>query len=165
MIGFPWMICQFDAHKGPQEVSKNTCGHLQYVFFALDMSICPTEKVLHPNLGKKKVLCLMIGSPRMVLPVWCPQRSSGGLNRHLWTLPICLCALDMWIWPTEKVLQPNPGSKKVLWVMIGSPRRFCQFDAHKGPQEVSRVTCGHLQYVCVPWTYEFDQQKKFSNQA
>ena len=39
--------------------------------------------------------------------------------------------------------------------MIGSPRMFCQFDAHKSPQEVSRDTCGHLQYVCVPWTYEF----------
>ena len=49
--------------------------------------------------------------------------------------------------------------------MIGSPRMFCQFDAHKGPQEVSRDTCGHLQYVCVPWTYEIDQQKMFSNQT
>ena len=46
--------------------------------------------------------------------------------------------------------------------MIGFPRMFCQFDAHKGPQKVSRDTCGQLQYVCVPWTYKFDQQKKFS---
>ena len=48
--------------------------------------------------------------------------------------------------------------------MFGSPRMFCQFHAHKGPQEVSKDTCGHFQCVSVPWTCEFVPQKKFSNQ-
>ena len=48
--------------------------------------------------------------------------------------------------------------------MIGSPRMFCQSHAHKGPQEVSKDTCGHVQCVSKPWTCEFVQQKEFSNQ-
>ena len=49
--------------------------------------------------------------------------------------------------------------------MIGFPRMFCLFDANKGSQEVSKDTYGHFQYVSVPWTCEFDPQKKFSNQS
>ena len=48
--------------------------------------------------------------------------------------------------------------------MFGSQRLFCKFHAHKCPQEVSKDTCGHFQCVSVPWTCEFVQQNKFSNQ-
>ena len=90
MIGFPRMFCQFDAHNGPQEVSKDTCGHFQYG-------------------------CVP------------------------WT-----CELD----PQKKVFQPNLGRKKVLCVMIGFPRMFCQFDAHKGTQEVSKEGTSNM-FLCL----------------
>ena len=48
-----------------------------------------------------------------ILPVSCPQQSSGGLKGVLWALPTCFCALDMSICPTEKVIQPKPVRKKV----------------------------------------------------
>ena len=154
MIGSPRMFCQFDAHKGPQEVSKDTCGHFQYVSVPCFCEFDPQNKFSnHPLTGKKFYVswlvfqgCFaswmptkvfrrsqktLVGSFNMflclgfvkltprkssptnpwqeksslphvwfskdVLPVWCPQRSSGGLKRHLWTLPICLCAFDMCI--------------------------------------------------------------------
>ena len=48
--------------------------------------------------------------------------------------------------------------------MFGSPKMFCKFHAHKGPQKASKDTCGHFQCVSVPWTCESVPQKKFSNQ-
>ena len=107
------------------------------------MWICPTERVL---------------------PVWCPQRSSGGIKGHLWALSMCFCALDMWVCPTEKVLQQTLVRKKVLCLMFVSPKMFCQYFAHKGRQEFSKDSCGHFPCVSVPWTCEFVPQKKFSNQ-
>ena len=99
-----------------------------------------------------------------ILTVSCPQRSSEGLKGHMWAFSTCFCALDMRICPTEKVLQPKLVRKKVLCLMYGSPRMFCQFHAHKGPQKVSKDTCGHFQCVSVPWTCEFVPHKKLSNQ-
>ena len=57
--------------------------------------------------------------------------SSEGLTGLLWALSMCFCALDMWICPTEKVLQPTLIRKKVLCLMFESPRLFCKFHANK----------------------------------
>ena len=168
MIGFPRTCCQFDNHKGPQEVSKVTCGHFQYVSVPRTCEFDPQKKFSNQTYERKKFsaswlvfqgcfaslkptevfrrsqktlggtsnmfLCLghvnlthRTSSPTKpkkeqsslchdwffndVLPVWYPQRSSQGLKRHLWTLLICLCALDKWLWPTEKHFQPNLGEE------------------------------------------------------
>ena len=94
MIGSPKMFCLLYAHKGPQEVSKDTHGHLQYVCVPWTCEYDPQKKFSNETWEQKKVLCVMIVFPSM----------------------------------------------------------FGQFDAHKGPQEVSKETRGHFQYVSVPWT-------------
>ena len=222
MIGFPMMFCQFDAHKGTQEVSIDTCGHFQYVCVPWTCNFDQQKKFSNQTLGGKKFFeswfvlqgCFASLMPTKalrssqktlmdtsimfvclrhmnfthkrssltkpweeksslrhnwfstdVLPVWCPQKYSEGLKRHSSTLQTCFCALDTWIRPTEQVLQPSLGKKKDLSGMIGFPTMFCHFDSHKGPQEVSKDTHGHLQYVSVPWTCNFDQQKKLSKQT
>ena len=54
MIGFPWMFCQSDAHKGPQEVSKDTRGHFQYVSVPSKCEFDPQNKFSNPSMAEKK---------------------------------------------------------------------------------------------------------------
>ena len=157
MLSVSWLILQgCFASLMPTKVlrkSQKTLVGTYYIFLCLGHVNLTNRKSSPTKPRQQKSSLSHDWFSKDVLPVWCPQRSSGGLKRHLWAPAICLCALDIWIWPTEKVLHPNLGRKKVLWIMIGSPRMFCQFDAHKGPQEVSTDTCGHFQYDCMLRTY------------
>ena len=183
------MFCQFYAHEVPQEVSKDTCSHFQCVFVPWTCEFVQVlrrsqSKLLgtfnvflclgHVNLSHRKssptntcqeksFLCLMFGSPKM----FCKFHDHKVLRRSQRTL---VGTFNVFLSLGHVNLSHRKSSPtKTCQEKSSLPHDWiskdvCKFHAHKGPQEVSKDTCGHFHCVSVPWTCEFVPQKKFSNQ-
>ena len=164
MNWFPDMFCQFYAHKGPKKVSTETCGHFQYVFVPWTCEFVPQKKFSNQHLSGKMFSASLIAFQTCfvsLIPTKVLKRSQQTL---VGTSNVLLCLGHVNL-SHRKKSPTNIGQKKFLCLMFSSTKMFCKFHAHKSPQEVSKQTCGHFQGVSVPWTCEFDPQKKFSNQS
>ena len=141
MFGSQKMFCQYHTHKGPQEVSKDFCGHFQCISVPWTCEFVPQKKFSNQHMSGKKfsASCLSLqGCFASFMPTKVCRRSQSTL---VGSFNVCLCIGYVNL-SHRKSFPTNTCQEKVLCHMFGSPKMFCRFHAHKCLQKVSNDTCG-----------------------
>ena len=163
MIGSPKMFCQFHVHKGPLEVSKDTCGHFHCVSVPWTCEFVPQKKFSNQNLSGKKFSASCLGLQgyfASFMPTKVLRRSQRTL---VGTFNVFLCLGHVNLShrkssPTKTCQEKS--SLPLVWISKDVLPVSCPRRSSGGLKRL----LWHFQCDSVPWTSEFVPQKKFSNQ-
>ena len=114
MFGSPKMFCKFHAHKGHQEVFKDTCGHFQCVSVPWTREFVRQKKFSNQHLSGKKFSASCLDLQRCFvsfMPTKVLRRSQRTLvgNSNMF-----LCLLTCKFVPQKKFSNQNLSGKSSL---------------------------------------------------